>query len=401
MATESLRTPHSIALVANTDWNLYHYRSHLIRTLVARDWQVYGVAPRGPYVERLEEMGVTFHHWAVGRRTGDPMSVGLETLGLARILRRLHPELVHAFTFKPTLLAPPATKLAGSPPVLGTFTGLGSLFATRSFPVRVVRRSLRPWFRWFLGLSSAVTFQNSDDAKLLTKIGVIEADKANVIPGGSGLDTNYFSPESVSRNALLALRTELGLPEDVPVVTLVSRMLWSKGIADFVAIARIMRRTRGARFLLVGPVDLGNADAIAQAQLDAWHAEGAIQYIGRRTDVREILALTDIAVLPTSYREGVPRVLLEASSMGKPIITTDAPGCRDVVDDGVNGYLIEPSDLATLTDRVGFLLDRPEMRTQFGAESRKRALANFGQEHVTGAYIELYERLIREHPVRR
>ena len=388
-------SPHgrSIALISNFDFNLYHYRRPLIDGLRRHGWKIYAIAPLGNYAAALEDMTNDFIPWRMNRSIPSPWGTFNEGVSLVRILSRIRPTIVQSFTLKPFIYGPIAGRLARAPVVINTLTGLGYLFTGDSWRLRILRRAVSPIFRLSSALADAVTFQNRDDMSVFVEHGLVSTEKARVIRGGSGVDTGYFSPDAVPHHEIKDLRRRLDIPSDVHVVLLATRMLWQKGVGEFVECARAIRRNCDTRFLLVGPVDEDNRAAIPLKLLTAWHEEGAISYLGFRDDVRELMALSDVVVLP-SYREGMPRVLLEALAMGKPIITTDTAGCRDTVDEGVNGHLVPVQDIASMTDRLENLLSNSGLRDQFGRASRTKAVAEFDQAIVVAGALSLYEELL-------
>jgi glycosyltransferase involved in cell wall biosynthesis len=231
-----------------------------------------------------------------------------------------------------------------------------------------------------LGLSnSRAVFQNEDDAAELVKAGVVSWERISIIRG-TGVNTNIFAPP--------ARKTEGSL------VVLAGRLLWDKGIEEFVTAARLLKANGiQSRFVLVGMVDRHNPAAIPEAQLRIWEAEGAIEWWGHREDMPSILGSADIVVLP-SYREGLPKVLLEAAACARPVVATDVPGCREIVKDGVNGLLVPPKDSASLSRAIAKLLHDPGLRAQMGACGREIVLNEFSVDRIARQTLELYRELL-------
>jgi glycosyltransferase involved in cell wall biosynthesis len=217
-----------------------------------------------------------------------------------------------------------------------------------------------------------------------------------VLIPGEGVDLETFSPSAVPPERRAALRSELGLGPDNHVVLMVGRMLRHKGVLEFVEAARRVRAAcPGAVFVLVGPSDEGNPARIPSEKLQAWESEGAVRYLGMRGDVRDLMAVADVVVLP-SYREGIPRVLIEAAAMGRPLVATDVPGCREVVRNGVNGFLVPARDAVALAEAIEFILKNPKLRAEFGAASRQLAEERFSDQRVVGCILDLYRALLAE-----
>lgn len=384
----------SVALIYNSDFYMYRFRGPLIRALVEKGMSVHCIAPRGDHAPELKRLGARFHHWQLSRRGTGPFGELASLLSLVRILRTTHPTLCHTFTFKPNVYGPIAARLAGSSGIVSTYPGLGYLFAHDAGQVPLARRPVSVLTRLAGRLADAVTFQNGDDLALMIDAGLVPGKKARVLPGGSGVDTKAFSPSAACGMARAALRKQLRIPDDSVVVLFVGRMLWEKGIEEYVACARALRnKSLPVRFLLVGEPDEGNPRAIPKGQLLQWHEAGDICYLGYREDVVELLSLADLFVYPSYYREGIPRVLLEAAAMGTPIVTTDSVGCREVVAQDLNGLLVpirRIPDLVQATERLA--LD-PDLRSRYGRASRERAVREFNEgisvEHTLALYTEI------------
>ena len=383
----------TIALVYNTDVYLHRLRGGLLRALKVEGYKVYAIAPAGPAVSAIEDDGATFVHWSLPRRGVNPAVELLSILNLWKIYRRIRPDIAHHFTPKPNIYGAIAGRLAGVPVSISSVNGLGYVFTGEDRMSSLIRPIVTMLYRIGFRLNNAVVVQNKDDVSELEGHGMLRPGQAVHVPGGSGVDVAVFSPDAVSRAEVISLKESLGIPHDAPVVVLIGRMLWHKGIREFVECARMLGPRLGARFLLVGPTDRGNPAAIPHEQLAAWTGEGLITSLGERTDIRELLAMADVVALP-SYREGFPRVLMEACAMGRPIVTTDVPGCRDVVDDGVNGLIVGPKDGQALAEGVEALLASSCLRARFGAAARARAVQEFDDRIVTEHTLELYERLL-------
>jgi len=386
----------SVALVYNTDFYLHRFRGSLIRALVDEGMSVHCIAPLGDYALELERMGAHFHAWNLSRRRVNPTGELASLLSLFRILRRVRPDLCHTFTLKPNVYGPVAAKLAGSRAVVSTYPGLGYLThgqgtrwaAMMKYPVHQLMRLAG-------SQTDIITFQNRDDLDSLVDFGVVPRMKTRLIPGGSGVNTAIFSPDSVDGDVLRSLRQQIGIPDHSIVVLMAGRMLWDKGVEEYVVSARSLHeKGLDIRFLLAGSPDEGNPRAITEKQLHQLHESGDIDYLGYREDIIELMALADVFVYPSYYGEGIPRVLIEAAAMGKPIVTTDSVGCREVVKQGFNGILVPARSIAPLVDSIESLANDPALRCRYGRESRKRAEQEFDESISIKHTLALYRNVL-------
>lgn len=340
------------------------------------------VAPGGsPAADRLKQEGFAVHPVRLSRR-------GLrvwEELGalreLTRLYRRLAPDLIHHATIKPVLYGTMAARRAGCPAVVNAITGLGYVYTGTDWRSRVLRRGVDIFYRHALRYScQRIIFQNTDDWSVLEGIGAVNPDQAVLIPG-SGVDVNTFIP--------------LPEGEEPLVVVLPARLIRDKGIGEFVAAARTLcARGVEARFALVGGLDTGNPAGISEAEVRQWVDEGAVEWWGQIEDMRSVYGAAHVVVLPSYYREGLPKVLLEASACARPVVTTDAPGCRDAVLDGETGFLVPPRDANSLAERIAELLADPGLRASMGRAGRRLVEARFSTERVVADTLAVYETLL-------
>ena len=308
---------------------------------------------------------------------------------LYRVFAKERFDVVNTFTIKPNIFGPLACRAAGIKRVLCSITGLGYLFSDGSgFKARVLRSVgkclMRTAFRW----SHAVSFQNPDDLELLVSSGVLGRAKA-VLIRSSGVDLGQYSAASVDKKTMARLRSELGKGKDVVMVSMiVARASWEKGIKEFMeACETVSRKQRKVKFLFVGPIDKKTPGAVS-AEYFRQKESKHFHWLDFTEEVPEILALSDIVVLPSYYREGIPRVLLEAMAMGKPVVTTDNVGCREVVDDGKTGYLVPIKDGGALADRIEALVASSEKRRAFGKQGRLKAEREFDVHKVVRETLE-------------
>jgi glycosyltransferase involved in cell wall biosynthesis len=360
--------------------------------LLSRDFDVRAVGTDVRLAASFAEAGFRYRHYRMSRLV-NPVMDAHTVWRLVRIFRAERPTIVHTFDTKPGVWGRIAARLAGVPIVVGTLPGLGSLYAQPTWKGRLIRLVYEPLQGFACRRADLTMFQNADDAADFERRGVVPQGRAAIIPG-SGVRTDVFVVPP-SDDGRLALRGELGLPESGLVVAMVSRILRSKGVLDFAAAARAVRRVEpGINFLLVGPADTGSLDALTADELRELRTD--VTWVGPRRDVKDILALSDVFVFPSFYREGIPRVLIEAASMALPLIAADGPGSRDVVEDGVNGLLVPPKDPAAIADAVLRLARAPGLQAQFGARSRELAVSRFDLSVVAEQTRSLYHRLLRE-----
>lgn len=380
-----------VALVSNSLKDAWRFRRPLVEALLERNVEVSVVAPVDVEGDFFQKLGVHVYPWRLHRSSLNPLKNALTFFHLLRIYRVIRPTIVHHFTAKPVVYGSIAAHLIRIPPVVvSTLTGLGYAFVRGRTGLRWLLSAL---FRLALLCSDAMVFLNREDPQTL---GIASHPRVHVIEGGEGVDIDLFSPTAVDYISVEAFRQELGLNRSSLAVVMVSRMLVDKGVREFVEAATIVRRRLPqARFFLVGPVDTGNPACIPRYQLEAWHRKGEVVYLGEQNNIRELLALAEVVVLP-SYREGLSRVLLEGAAMGKALIATDIPGCREVVRPGINGLLVPPRDSAALARAVEELLRDVPTRELFGMAARGLAVSIFSSDRVVKQVLTLYNALLAQ-----
>ena len=366
----------TVAIAANGAWGIVNYRSGLVKALQAAGYQVAVIAPAGPMVGALRDLGVDFYPIAMSPRGRSPAADLRTFVEYIAILRRARPAAFLGFTAKPNIYGSIAARLCGVP-VINNISGLGSVFSQQDWLTRLVSRLYR------LSLKGAATvfFQNREDQALFERLGIVSKGRSLLLPG-SGVDTAHFAPPAVAA------------PEPF-IFLLAARLLWQKGIGEFVEAARRIRAKRpDVGFRILGIVEAPSAEAVNVEQLRQWEQEGVVEYLGSAEDVRVAYAAAHCVVLPSYYREGVPRVLLEASSMALPVITTDMPGCRDAIDDGVTGLMCEAHSVESLAKAMESMLNlAPGERQAMGAAGRAKMEREFREELVHRAYLNALEKL--------
>jgi glycosyltransferase involved in cell wall biosynthesis len=342
--------------------------------------------------DRFSAEGFGYSSYRLSRQA-NPLSDLLTVGQLVRIFQRLEPQIVHTFDAKPNVWGRIAARIAAVPIVIGTMTGLGSLYASDSFKTRLIRSVYQPLQTFACHISDQTIFQNHVDARQFITAGVVSEQKTRVILG-SGIDTDAFAPARFPEAERAQLRRELGFQPNEIVVTMISRVIRTKGVLEFMAAALDVRLGHpDVRFLLIGPADDESVDRLSAAELTHLRQAEAVTWPGPRRDVPAVLAMSDLFVFPSAYREGIPRVLLEAASMGLPLVTTDIPGCNDVVKDGANGFLVPARDSAALSQAIVRLIEQPELCQRFGKISRQLAVERFDLSVVADQTRSVYRQM--------
>jgi glycosyltransferase involved in cell wall biosynthesis len=338
--------------------------------------------------KKFSKEGNCYYSYALNRGV-NPLE-DLKTFSqLTTIFRELKPQIVHTFDTKPCVWGRLAARLAGVPVVIGTLPGLGSLYDNESLKIRFLRSIYQELQSLACHLSDVTIFQNNEDAQQFIKAGIVSNQKAKVILG-SGIDTNLFSPVQISEASKTQLKNEFNIQKDETLVTMISRIIRSKGIFEFMHSAReIQKNNPKVHFLLVGAEDSESMERLTQEEII--QLKQAVDWRGYRSDVATILAITDIFVLPTIYHEGIPRVLLEAAAMKLPIVTTNSPGCKEVVENGKNGFLIPAHNAEALSNAINCLLEAPEIRIRFGEDSREKAMQRFDLNVISSQTRDVYD----------
>ena len=368
-----------LILFANTDWYLYNFRRSLALALREGGHDVLLISPLGPYGEKLRALGMRWEPLPMDRRSLNPLREAALLSHLWRLFRREAPDLVHGFTIKCAVYGSLAARLSGVPARVNAVAGMGYVFTSNDRKARLLRPLVRALLKLALGGRDArLILQNPDDVALFAQAGLVDARQVRLIPG-SGVDCSRF--------AMRAAATEVGRPLRV---LLPARLLWDKGIAEFIgAIRRLKGEGRAIDFLLAGDPDPGNPAAVPEADLRGWVEEGLVQWLGHVDDMPSLFAGVDMVVLP-SYREGLPKGLIEAAACGLPLVTTDVPGCREVVTDGVDGLLVPVRDADALASAIARLQDDPALAITLGQAARAKALAMFDERIVIARTLAVY-----------
>lgn len=392
-----------ILLFANTEWYLYNFRRSLAISLRDAGHEVLLVSPPGPYGERLRALGFRWLEAPMERRSLNPLREFALILWLRRLLVVERVDLVHGFTIKSAVYGSLAARLAGigraegcrSPARVNAVAGMGYVFTSGDIKARLLRPLVRALMRLALdGHDSRLILQNPDDVALFQQARLVDSTRVRLIPG-SGVDCRRFAPSS----ELLGVRSDVANGvEDVDSrrlrVVLPARLLWDKGLAEFIEAIRLLRAEgRLIDFLLAGDPDPGNPAAVPEVTIRGWVEEGLVQWLGHVDEMPTLFQSVDVVVLP-SYREGLPKGLIEAGACELPLVTTDVPGCREVVTDEVDGLLIPVKDSRALSKAIGRLHDDPVLRLRLGQGARRRALAEFDERIVIQRTLAVYDELV-------
>ncbi len=362
----------TIAIVINTSWNIYNFRRGLLSALQDAGYRVVLIAPRDAYSQKLVDLGFEFHDIKINNKGTNPFQDLLLVWQFSRLYKKLAVDVVLQYTIKPNIYGTLGAKLAGVA-VINNVSGLGTVFLNDGLSSKIARLLYRFSFRY----AAKVFFQNPNDRDLFVNLKLVKKAKTEVLPG-SGINLNHYKP---SRR----------LPLTKPFVFLfVARMIKDKGIVEFIDAAQELLKSGAnqVEFWLLGDLYLINPTAVSQEQLDHWCKTPEITYLGHVDDVMSVMNKASCVVLP-SYREGLSRVLLEAAALAKPIITTNVPGCKDVVDDGINGFLCELKNSHDLFKQMNKMLALDSHQLQVMGEKGRAKIENeFDEKIVINSYLQ-------------
>jgi glycosyltransferase involved in cell wall biosynthesis len=369
-----------VAIAANSTWNILNFRRDLIRAIERQGYAPLILSPLDdPSISRATASDIPWKNVSIDRAGLNPLADLRLFLAYRRILRRVRPAVFLGFTIKPNIYGGLAARTLGIP-AIANISGLGTSFI-KGGPLKVLVRQM---YRRALASACVVFFQNPDDLNLFVSEGIVGPGQARLIPG-SGIDLDHFRPAPLARGPVTFL--------------LIARLLGDKGVREFVEAARLLRPAfADVKFQLLGDLDPGNRTSIGRAELQEWVGSGIVEHFEQASDVRPYIEDATAIVLP-SYREGLPRTLLEGAAMARPLIATNVPGCREMVERSANGFLCEPKDAESLAASMKeFLLLSWEERDEMGSKSRQKVERGFSQEVVSSAYIEAIKQCLGEEP---
>jgi glycosyltransferase involved in cell wall biosynthesis len=373
-----------ILFLVTEDWYFVSHRLRLAQAARSAGAEVVVMTHVTGHGHELDYHGFKVIPWRISRRSLNPFREVSTFMQVLRAYRQERPDLVHHVALKPVVYGGLASHLSGRMPNVNAIAGMGHVFTSNDSGMRFLRRPLLVLLRSAIaGKRNKIVLQNDEDRRFLVKNRIVRIENTAVIRG-SGVNVNEFVPEPE--------------PAGVPIVLLASRMIWEKGIGDFVKAAQLLRAQKvRVRFVLVGKPDPENPGSISEAQLREWTEGGVVEWWGHQHNMPKVLSQANVVCLPSAYGEGVPRILIEAAASGRAIVATDAPGCRDVVCHGHNGFLVPVHDPQALANSIGQLVANPSQRTRMGARSRDLAVYGFSEEVIISETLALYEELTGLH----
>ena len=362
------------------DWYFCSHRLPIASAAIKKGFEVSVITRVRDHGQQIQEAGIKLIPLEISRGSLNLITEVRVIKNIISIYAAEKPDIVHHVAMKPVIYGSIAAKLLKVNHIVNALPGLGFLFSTSSLKTRTIRPMIKLAFRMLLGGSgNQVILQNPDDVRMMCDTHLINPNSITLIRG-SGVDIRTYKMQ--------------GEIEDLPIVMLASRMLWDKGVGEFVKAAKIINRNgRIARFVLVGDNDKENPRSISRHQLQSWHDDRVLEWWGYKDNMPEILAKASIVCLP-SYREGVPKVLIEAAACGKPLIATDAPGCREIVKQGINGFTVPIKDPAMLANAINKLIDSSELRRVMGMEGRKLVEEEFSLDRVVRETLAIYKQML-------
>lgn len=360
-----------VGVIINTSWNVYNFRMGLLQALKKEGFDVFVIAPSDEYSDRIRQEGFEFHNIEMDNKGGNPMRDFQLMKTLKEVYQKLRLESVLHFTIKPNIYGSFAAKSLKIP-AINNVSGLGTVFLHDSLTTRVAKILYKRAFK----SPYKVFFQNADDRKVFLKKGLVEESRTGLLPG-SGVDLNRLKAVPLPENQVFTF-------------VMVARLLYDKGIIEMIeAIQKL--RTDGAEFkvVLCGAVESTSRLGVNENEVESWVKKGWVEYLGVVDNVDEIIASSDCVVLP-SYREGTPKSLLEAAAIGRPIVTTDVPGCREVVVDNGNGFLCTAQNATSLAETLKKMIELPKSKRQaMATQGRKMVEEKFDEVIVINQYLEV------------
>lgn len=373
-----------LMVLNHIDW-FWSHRLPLAKSIQKRGWKLSLATHTAGNNSDLKKMNVTGYDLPALGRSLNPFAQVSQILAVSKVIRRERPDIIHAITIRTAFYVGLVTRIMRYKPVTFTVAGLGSLYTAPGLKMKTLRMIALPLIKFaFGGKGKFIIFQNPDDRDAMLKAGVVQEDRTIIIRG-SGVDLKEFPYIPYEDK------------EDNPIILFTSRLVREKGITDFIEAARILKEQGvKARFQVAGSVYPDNARSLTREEMQKHHDAGIIEWLGKCDDMPDLLCRCMMVVLPSYYGEGVPKVLLEAASTGRPIITCDSPGCREAVEHEVNGELVLPQCPTDLAEAIKRLIDDPERRHCYGAAGRKRMEEDFHVDSVVSKTINVYDSLLFE-----
>ncbi len=383
-----------VVVSANTAWYAYSFQGAVLQMLLSQGYGVTVVAPADPFASKIRALGCDFVPLKLNNKSTNPVTELAALWRFYRTYRRLQPDAILHYTPKPNIYGSLCARALGIPSI-SNIAGLGNAFVPSGLLSRLLTRIVKLLYRASQRSAARVFFQNRDDMQLFIEAGICRPAQAELLPG-SGIDLERFTPQASGADCPDADEPTPAAGGDGRVrFVLIARLLWDKGVGEFAKAARAVRaRYRQAEFQLVGFVDGNNPRAVPEEAIRGWESEGVLEWVGRQDDVRPFIAAADCVVLPSYYREGTPRSLLEAAASARPVIAADSIGCREPVDHGVTGLLCRPRDAADLARAMEAMIAiGAAKRAEMGRAGRAKMEREYDVRIITAAYRALVAEL--------
>jgi len=365
--------------------------------MVEKGWKVYAICPKGKVSCKFNDYGIEHINFSLERRSLNPFAEVYTIYKLYKILKNLKVDILNTFTSKPNIYGTLAGRLSRIPIIINLVEGLGSFYVEDNLKAKLIRKIIEILYTFSFRISNKVIVINPDDMFYLIKKRILQEKKAFLIKS-VGVDTNEYSREKIDNIIIKSLQKNLNLNDNQIIVLMIARLLIHKGVLEYIKAAEILKEKykKKVEFLLVGDFEPGNLYNVSKDILDSYIKKRTVKILGWRDDIKDLLALCDIFVLPSYYREGIPRTILEAESMGKPIVTTNTIGCKEVVENEKNGYLVPIKDVQALSDAIEKLILDSDLRKKYGNYSRQKAVNEYEINKIIEKYMELYKTLLNE-----
>ncbi len=378
---QNLTKKKRILFLVTEDWYFYSHRLCIARAAREIGYEVLVAARFKNYFEPLKNEGFKLIPISLRRKSMNPIKEIFSILEILNIYKRERPDIVHHIAIKPILYGSWAARIIRVPAVINTIPGLGYVFVAKEWKARILKPVIKLAYKSALSIKhSLVIFQNPEDRSNFINSKIIREKQSTMIKS-SGVNVSKFKPTPEQ--------------EGKPIILLASRMIWDKGVGELVKAARILKKDSvNCRVVLVGDPDPENPASISKDNLNNWNSEAIIEWWGYKKDMVKIFEKAHIVVLPTTYGEGIPKVLIEAAASGRPIVANDMPGCREIVRQNINGLLVPPRDEKALAEAIKYLVNNPEKRKLMGERGREIAVSEFSEEKVVKETLAVYEKLL-------
>ena len=368
-----------LVFITNVDWAFVSHRIPIALEAIKKGFEVHLISKRTDCGSYLKDQGIIFHNWDLNRSSLNPFLILSNIFQLYSLIKKIRPNILHAITIKPILMSGIIRFFLKPIPTIYAVAGLGYAFNSKTIKTIIIKNLSILFFKLtFRSKNTHVIFQNNEDLNKILKISNLKRENFTLIPG-SGIDLNYFKPNKFDF-------------QKKPIVLFASRLLKSKGIFEFV---RAAKEIRNAEFQIAGKFDDGNDDCIKPEVIKKLSKDGYITYLGMRKDMVNLINSASIIVLPSFYGEGLPKILIEAAGCGKPIITTNHPGCRDAVKNRISGILIPPRNSNELIKAIRYLINNKNLMENMGKEARKFAEQRFDILDVIKTHLDIYTKMLK------